>query len=267
MFWLFLYWRSFHLVFPPKFISDSPSLCVISYLHVTSTWGQFSSVSRSIARKELAEPGHLSFTWTARVSGGHMHPHCPLDHSSVPASWPEITKWAASKFSQYHTARSLIHLCKWYTRAWVWKEPESGRSREPLEVRFSTSCFSFDMCPCPCVNRLPAFVFILAGSAPNLGLTMEASLEALSFFEVFAGPTCSEEEVLACVAVGLDHCEQLPVTLTQNSSFSSNCPMAISPQSCLVPRRDPTIRSPISQNQRSGLKRLPSSHHISSKSS
>lgn len=72
------------------------------------------------------------------------------------------------------------------------------------------------MCPCPCVNRLPAFVFILAGSAPDLGLTMEASL-ALSFFEVFAGPTCSEEEVLACVAVGLGHCEQLPVTLTQNS--------------------------------------------------
>ena len=57
MFWLFLYWHSFHLVFPPKFISDSPSLCVISYLHVTSTWGQFSSVSRSIVSNSLRPRG------------------------------------------------------------------------------------------------------------------------------------------------------------------------------------------------------------------
>ena len=57
MFWLFLYWHSFHLVFPPKFISDSPSLCVISYLHITSTWGQFSSVSHSIVSNSLRPRG------------------------------------------------------------------------------------------------------------------------------------------------------------------------------------------------------------------
>ena len=81
MFWLFLYWRSFHLVFPPKFISDSPSLCVISYLHVTSTWGQFSSVSRSIVSNSLRPHG----LQLARLS-------CPSPtpgaySNSYPSSW------------------------------------------------------------------------------------------------------------------------------------------------------------------------------------
>lgn len=50
-------------------------------------------------------------------------------------------------------------------------------------------------------------------------------------------------------------------------NFQSKCPVTISQQNCPVLHQDPTIRSPTSQNQKSGLKHHPFSPRICSRSS